>query len=100
MQKACLLKHHVVSRPCDLSTVVTCRHFGRALFEDTLRCIGCFVQMYLTELARSDLYHNDDNKDGGVDDTATGSNDGGDDDDDGDNLLIYLLTYPMEHRPS
>ena len=79
----------MVSRPCDLSTVVTCRLFGRALFEDTLRCIGCFIKIYLTELARSEACHNDNNKDGGVDDTTTDNNGGGDDDN-GGNLLTYL----------
>ena len=85
----------MVSRPCDLSTVVTCRLFGRALFEDTLRCIGFFVKMYRTELARSDVRHNDYNKDGSVDYTAATDNGGGEDDDGGN-----LLTYPMEHSPS
>jgi len=94
LQQACLLKDHVVSRPCDLSTVVTCRLLGRTLLEDTQRCIGCSVKMYLAELARSDVSNNDNNKDVSVDDTTTATimvvN----------YLLTFLLNYFMEQSPS
>ena len=89
----------MVSRPCDLSTVVTCRLCGRTLLEDTLHRIGCSVKMYFAELARSDVCHNYNNKDGGGDDTTTANNGGGDDDD-GGNLLASLLNYSMEQSPS
>jgi len=39
--------------------------------------------MFLTELARSYVCHNDNDKGGGVDDTTTDNNGGGDDDDGG-----------------
>ena len=89
----------MVSRPCDLSTVVTCRLFGRTLLEDTLRCIGCSVKMYLAELARSDVCNNNNNNNNlSVDDTTTANNGGGDDDDGGN--LTFLLNYSVEQSPS